>query len=119
MPGYLIEDTFKLNQLGDTLVLRSGDDKLDFTKYYTATGEAKLTNNDTVARSVIKGFVKADKVAGSDITPDTLEETIKITGVQHNYKTEKLSFNCGFIQFSSFQILANLSNTRASSLSYP
>ena len=90
MPGYLIEDTFKLNQLGDTLVLRSGDDKLDFTKYYTATGEEKLTNNDQVARSVIKGFVKADKVAGSDITPDTLEETIKITGVQHNYKTEEL-----------------------------
>ena len=89
MPGYLIEDTFKLNQLGDTLVLRSGDDKLDFTKYYTATGTATLSNNGTVSRSEIKGFLKEAEVQGDDLK-DELLETVKITGTVHNYKTTDL-----------------------------
>ena len=90
MPGYLIDETtFVADTKGDTLVLRSGDDKLDFTKYYTATGTATLSNNGTVSRSEIKGFLKEAEVQGDDLK-DELLETVKITGTVHNYKTTDL-----------------------------
>ena len=90
MPGYTIEDTFAQDAKGDTLVIKGGDDKLDFTKYINASGvSTSFTKDDqTLNRSYIKGFPKAE--AKADEIKDTLEETIKITGTQHNYKTTDL-----------------------------
>ena len=90
MPGYTIEDTFVQDAKGDTLVIKGGDDKLDFTKYIDASSKpVSFTKNDqSLNRSDIKGFPKAE--AKADEIKDTLEETIKITGIQHNYKTTDL-----------------------------
>ena len=89
MLGYTIEDTYSHNVSGDTLILKAGDVKIDFTKYYPESGTVAIDYvPTTTTRAAIKGFPKVE--AKADEIKDILEETIKITGVQHNYKTEEL-----------------------------
>ncbi len=88
MSDYTVEDSTNLNNVGDTLVLKAGDVKLDFTHFYGASDNNPIKFEATTTRAVVKGFPKVD--AKADEIKDILEETIKITGVQHNYKTEEL-----------------------------
>ena len=88
MSDYTVEDSTNLNNVGDTLVLKAGDVKLDFTHFYGDSNDTPIKFAATTTRAVVKGFPKVE--AKADEIKDILEETIKITGVQHNYKTEEL-----------------------------
>ena len=72
----------------NTITLKGGQDKLDFSKYAIASDN---NPHDLVAGTVagnIKGFFVADKKAG--VIDAEKIETIKITGTQYNYKTTDL-----------------------------
>ena len=88
MSGYTVENSKKLDTVGDTLVLKAGDVELDFTHFYGNSNDTPIKFAATTTRAVVKGFPKVE--AKADEIKDILEETIKITGVQHNYKTEEL-----------------------------
>ena len=88
MSGYTVENSKNLDTVGDTLVLKAGDVELDFTHFYGNSNDTPIKFAATTTRAVVKGFPKVE--AKADEIKDILEETIKITGVQHNYKTEEL-----------------------------
>ena len=88
MNDYVVEDSKDLDKAGDTLVLKAGDVELDFTHFYGDSNDTPIKFAATTTRAVVKGFPKVE--AKADEIKDILEETIKITGVQHNYKTEEL-----------------------------
>ena len=88
MSGYTVENSGSLDTVGDTLVLKAGDVELDFTHFYGNSNDTPIKFAATTTRAVVKGFPKVE--AKADEIKDILEETIKITGVQHNYKTEEL-----------------------------
>ena len=70
------------------LTLKEGDTTYNFNRIKNLNNkEFALTSG--VQANQIKSFVKNTKPADKDIE-NTLEETIKITGVTHNYKTEEL-----------------------------
>ena len=88
MSDYTVENSKDLDTVGDTLVLKAGDVELDFTHFYGDSNDTPIKFAATTTRAVVKGFPKVE--AKADEIKDILEETIKITGVQHNYKTEEL-----------------------------
>ena len=71
----------------NTLYITAGNEKIDFANYLNNKGE-KVTLVSTTTASLVKGFAKVAPT-GTDVA-DTLEETVKITGTTHNYKTTDL-----------------------------
>ena len=71
----------------NTLYITAGNEKIDFANYLNDKGEKVALANTTTA-SLVKGFAKVAPT-GTDVA-DTLEETVKITGTTHNYKTTDL-----------------------------
>ena len=71
----------------NTLYITAGNEKIDFTNYLNDKGE-KVALASTTTAPLVKGFAKVAPT-GTDVA-DTLEETVKITGTTHNYKTTDL-----------------------------
>ena len=71
----------------NTLYITAGNEKIDFANYLNDKGE-KVALASTTTASLVKGFAKVAPT-GTDVA-DTLEETVKITGTTHNYKTTDL-----------------------------
>ena len=72
----------------DTIEIDKTAEVLDFSNYI-GTDDKVHPVVKTTTNAMIKGFPVKYKSGKNDIT-DTLEETIKITGTTHNYKTEEL-----------------------------
>ena len=74
------------------MVITSGQEEFDFTKYSTATDGSNAqeiaTQNPVI--SDVKSFPKKAATGGNQDLTDTLLETITITGTVHNYKTTDL-----------------------------
>ena len=71
----------------NTLYITAGNEKLDFANYLNDKNEKVELKQGSLAKDV-KGFAKV-AATGTDVA-DTLEETVKITGTTHNYKTTDL-----------------------------
>ena len=89
----IFEETANTNDVNDSnykiLDLKEGETTYNFNMVYNNNDKPIKITNAGLGIDKIKSFVKNTKPADKPID-DILEETIKITGVTHNYKTEEL-----------------------------